>query len=209
MSRSFALIAYGCLKKRKIQDIFAKIIAKCEGGEMYSKTIREIYRIHHGINVGLYSYGCFFNDSIRPGVSIGRYCSISHGVSIMDANHPLHHKSTHPFFYEPSYKYVKESYIQHIPIVIENDVWIGKNSIIIPSVRRIGNGVVIAAGSVVTKDVPSYAIVAGNPAKIIRFRFQQEVIDNLEKEKWWQYDIEELRRDISKFTHFDSRVLSD
>ncbi len=209
MLRFLVILVYKYLKKRKIQDLFAKLIARLEGGEMYSKTIREIYRKYHGIDVGKYSYGCFFNDSIRPGVTIGRYCSISKNVSIMDANHPLHHKSTHPFFYEPNYKYVKESYVQHIPIIIENDVWIGKNSIIVPNVRKIGNGAVIAAGAVVTKDVPSYAIVAGNPAKVIRFRFQQEVIDKLQKEQWWQYDIENLVPDITKFTHFEEYICSD
>jgi len=181
--------------------MFAKAVAKLEGGAMYSQTLREIYRRYHGIDVGLYSYGCFFNYAIRPGVTIGRYCSMSQGVSILDANHPLQHKSTHPFFYDPAFKYVEESYVQHIPLDIGNDVWIGASSIIVPRVRRIGNGAVIAAGAVVTRDVPKYAIVAGNPAKIIRFRFQQDVIDELEEEKWWQRDIEDLGREIAAFTH--------
>ena len=176
---------------------------------MYSNTLRKIYRKYHGIDVGLYSYGCFFNYNIRPGVTIGRYCSISRDIYIADANHPLNHKSTHPFFYSPSLKYVNKSFIQCIPTIIGNDVWIGKSCIIIPSVQKIGNGAVIAAGAVVTKDVPSYAIVAGNPAKIIRYRFPQDVIEQLEKEKWWQYDIEELRHDLRKFTHFTDIVNSD
>lgn len=176
---------------------------------MYSKTLRRIYKKYHGMDIGLYSYGCFFNYEIRPGVTIGRYCSISQGIAIMDANHPMSSKSTHPFFYEPSLSYVDKSYIQAIPTLIGNDVWLGKGCIITPSVKNIGNGAVIAAGAVVTKDVPSYAIVAGNPAKIIRYRFSQEIIDQLEREQWWKRDIEDLKHDTKEFTHFIDSVSPD
>jgi acetyltransferase-like isoleucine patch superfamily enzyme len=201
MFKPLAIQVYRQLRKRKLQNLFAKAIARMEGGVMYSQTIREIYRRFHGIDAGLYTYGCFFNYAIRPGVTIGRYCSISQGVSILDANHPLQHKSTHPFFYDPVFKQVDKSYVQHLPIEIGHDVWIGTNSIIVPRVQHIGNGAVVAAGAVVTRDVPPYAIVAGNPAKIIRFRFDQSIIDELEEEKWWERDMEDLRPDIAAFTH--------
>ena len=70
-------------------------------------------------------------------------------------------------------------------VIIKNDVWIGMNSIILSGVT-IGNGAVIAAGSVVTKDIPDYAVAAGNPARVIKYRFTQETIDLLLNTKWWE-----------------------
>jgi virginiamycin A acetyltransferase len=203
MKKRIVLFIYLLLRKRTIRNLFSKIISKIEGGEMYSNSLREIYKKFHGIDVGLYSYGCFYNDGIRPGVKIGRYCSISKGVSIMDANHPLSNKSTHPYFYESQYGIIKKSHINHIPKEIGNDVWLGKNSIIVPSVRRIGNGAVVAAGAVVTKDVPNYAIVGGNPARIIKYRFDKKVIEKLEKEKWWLDDINNIKKNINDFVDFN------
>ena len=78
-------------------------------------------------------------------------------------------------------------------IVIKNDVWIGVNSTILDGIT-IGNGAVIAAGSIVTKDVPPYAIVGGNPAKIIKYRFPKEIIDEIEKTQFWDMDINEINK---------------
>ena len=78
-------------------------------------------------------------------------------------------------------------------VIIGNDIWIGANALILPNVRRIGDGAVIAAGAVVNKDVPPYAIVVGNPARIVRFRFPPDVIEELLSERWWEKPIEELK----------------
>jgi acetyltransferase-like isoleucine patch superfamily enzyme len=83
---------------------------------------------------------------------------------------------------------------------IGNDVWIGQSAIILRQVSKIGDGAVIGAGAVVTKDVPDYAIVAGSPAKVIRYRFSQENIQKLKKEQWWNKSIEELKESINEFT---------
>ncbi|WP_449401090.1 CatB-related O-acetyltransferase [Chryseobacterium wanjuense] len=76
-------------------------------------------------------------------------------------------------------------------IIIEDDVWIGSNSVILSGVK-IGRGSIIGAGSVITKDVEPYSIVGGNPAKILRKRFDQKVIDKLEESQWWLWDKEEI-----------------
>lgn len=76
---------------------------------------------------------------------------------------------------------------------IGNDVWIGRNVIVLPGVS-IGNGAVVGAGSVVTKNVEKYSIVAGNPARPIRYRFTSEQIEKLEKIKWWDWDIAKIKK---------------
>jgi acetyltransferase-like isoleucine patch superfamily enzyme len=81
---------------------------------------------------------------------------------------------------------------------IGNDVWIGQNAIILPSVARIGDGAVIGAGAVVTKDVEPYSIVVGNPARLLRYRFSQETIVKLQESRWWEKSVGEL--DLNYFT---------
>ena len=78
-------------------------------------------------------------------------------------------------------------------LTIGNDVWIGVNAIILSSCHTIGNGAVIGAGAVVTKDIPPYAVVAGVPAKVIRYRFDQKTINEIEKTKWFERKPDELR----------------
>lgn len=84
--------------------------------------------------------------------------------------------------------------------MIGHDVWIGQNAIILPTVKRIGDGAVIGAGAVVTKDVPDFAIVLGNPANVVKYRFSGETIDRIKRQAWWNKDMEELKGDFEKFT---------
>ena len=101
--------------------------------------------------------------------------------------HPLNYLSTSPFFYQENLGFRKgasEVYLK--PVHIGNDVWIGDNVFIKGGVT-VADGAVIAAGAVVTKDVPAYAVVAGVPAKVMKYRFSQDVIDSLLKTAWWNY----------------------
>lgn len=125
--------------------------------------------------------------------SIGRFCSISSNVHIGQEKqtHPLTWVSSHPF------QYTNNSPLNY-PVTINmvsigHDVWIGNNSVILEGVN-IGTGAVIASHSVVTKDIPPYAIVAGNPAKIVRFRHPEEVCLKLLESQWWEYSIEDLKK---------------
>jgi virginiamycin A acetyltransferase len=150
----------------------------------------------------MYSYGVFYSDLSSVTV-IGRYTSVGQNFLVLDGSHPLTHKSTHPFFFNPDFRYVSTLGIKRrAKLTIGNDVYIGANVVLLPAVESIGNGAVIGAGSVVTKDVPPFAIVGGNPAKLIRYRFGQNAIDKITNSAWWEKDIEELRNDEQKFASF-------
>jgi len=191
---------YG-IKVHILRRFILALVTKLEGGQMYSRTLRIIFSRFHNIEVGKYSYGgCFNPYNIRPFTKIGRYCSFAENVYIYNANHPIHFKSTHPFFYNPSLGNVGTEQVSRREIEIGNDVWIGQNTIILPSVRKIGDGAVIGAGTVVTKDVPDFAIVVGNPGRIIRYRFSEQTIQRLKQERWWDREIGELRRSTGDFT---------
>jgi acetyltransferase-like isoleucine patch superfamily enzyme len=168
---------------------------------MYSETMRDIFSKYHKIEIGKYSYGgCFNLGNIRPFTKIGRYCSFAESVYIYNADHPVEFKSTHPFFYNPSLGVVENERLSRRTIEIGNDVWIGQNTIILQSVHRIGHGAVIGAGTVVTKDVPDFAVVVGNPGRLVRYRFSEEMIRKLKEERWWDKEIEVLKGSLADFT---------
>ena len=155
--------------------------------------------------VGSNTYG---HDGIKiihggegKSLRIGKFCSIAEGVVVfLGANHRMDWFTTYPF------GHIKESLFPKVKrdhghpstkgdVTIGNDVWIATNAVIMSGVR-IGDGAVVGAYSVVTKDVPPYTIVAGNPAKPIRKRFSDEVINKLLELKWWDMDESKIN-DIS------------
>jgi len=152
-------------------------------------------------NIGEFSYiGTNTNIKNKKETTIGKYCSISHEVLIGLSQHPLDVLSTHGFVCcnkencwaidcnlganDDNRVILENSGIK--PIKIGNDVWIGYRAIIMDGVT-IGDGAVVAAGAVVTKDVEPYTIVGGNPARPIRKRFSDEIIERLLKLQWWDY----------------------
>jgi virginiamycin A acetyltransferase len=178
-------------------------IAKSEGGQPYSATIRIIYGQYHKIEIGMYSYGgCFSLENVPAGTKIGRYCSFARKFTILNGNHPTKFKSLHPFFFNPVFGHVKELLITRSMLIIENDVWVGNSAIILPSVTRIGNGAIIGAGCIVTENVPPYAIVVGNPGKVIKYRFDEKMINKIQESKWWERDIKEIKADEQEFKTF-------
>lgn len=157
--------------------------------------------VSHSLKLGAFSYavsGFYF------GCRIGRYCSFGEQVQIGRHGHPMHWISTSPFFYQnfpdvldqplpdgveltPSADFSHKS----SPVVakttnIGHDVWIGHGAFVLPGVS-IGNGAAIAAHAVVTKDVPPYAVVAGVPARIMRYRFSDSEIEALQQSRWWEF----------------------
>lgn len=184
----------------RIQSLILKIITRIENGQKYSTTLRAIFKHYYGVEIGLYTdSGCFTPGMFDRYTTVGRYCSIARGVRVINRNHPTHFKSTHSFFYNPTLKLTSEDKISYIPISIGNDVWIGHNAIILPNTRIIGDGAVIGAGAVVNKNVPPYAIVVGNPARVVLYRFSKNVIDELLASKWWEKSIEEISKNIQEF----------
>jgi acetyltransferase-like isoleucine patch superfamily enzyme len=154
----------------------------------------------NSIGSNCYLYHCELGSYtyLSSGVSmmntkVGRFCSIASQVGISLGKHPASKfVSTHPVFFSLNRQcgttFADKQYFEEmVNTVVGNDVWIGYNAIILDGVV-IGDGAIIGAGAVVTKNVPAYAIVAGNPAKIIRYRFTEEEIEFLLKFKWWEKD---------------------
>ncbi len=156
----------------------------------------------NNVSIGAFSY--FVTGRVQD-AEIGRYCSIAREVMIGPGAHPLDWLSTHPFQFRNDFRFRvgnsftdSDKYKNHKVVpqikqstrtkqtIIGHDVWIGNGALILPG-TTIGTGAVIASRAVVTKDVPSYAIVGGNPARIIRYRFNQETIERLLRIEWWSY----------------------
>lgn len=144
-------------------------------------TFKHIYGDKEKVTVGKYTYGeiCASLPNSSNELIIGNFCSIAENVEfLLGADHPINLISTYPFK-----SMILKTGIDAITkgnIEIEDDVWIGNDSIILSGVR-IGQGAVVAAGAVVTKDVPPYAIVGGVPAKVIKYRFEPGLIEELLK----------------------------
>jgi acetyltransferase-like isoleucine patch superfamily enzyme len=181
-----------------------KAIITREGGQMTSSLLREITRERYNTDVGLYSYGgCFASDfNVGGTVQVGRYCSIAKNVHYFGANHPINSITTSALFYNKKFGFeVKD--VEREKLLIGNDVWIGYGVSITSSCHEIGDGAVIGAGSVVTKNVEPYEIVAGVPAKHIRYRFDDSIINKLESTRWFQYSPDELMKYYSTFENPD------
>ncbi len=136
-------------------------------------------------------------------VLIGRYCSIARGVQFyIGLNHAMEKVTTYPFDTVNDDAQFRPSASCPGPrqIIIGNDVWIGNDVTIMGGVR-IGNGAVIGAGSVVAKDVPPYAVVVGNSARIVRYRFSEEIIQKLQKIKWWYWQDNVIRENYELMRH--------
>ena len=146
---------------------------------------------------------------------IGKFCSIACGTKFLfnSANHTLKSLSTYtfPLFYEDwnlEKSNITTAWDNKGDIIIGNDVWIGYEAIIMAGVH-VGNGAIIAAHAVVTKDVQPYTIVGGVPARFIRKRFNEEIIQELEKLKWWNWPIEKIRRCLPYITSGNLNKLSE
>ena len=147
--------------------------------------------------IGKYSYvgsNCFLQN-----VSIGKFCSIAKHSLIGLGAHPSDFLSTSPLFYRKNnplkISFLKENkdFVEYQPIEIGHDVWVGARVTIMDGVK-IGTGAIVASGAVVTKNVPPYAIVGGVPAKIIKYRFDEEQINKLLNSSWWDWDLEKINK---------------
>ncbi len=184
---------------------FKKIIrGKC----VINSTIHKTAKINSGAtivdsSINRYTYTCYDDEIVN--CEIGQFCSISDEVVIGGAEHPIEWVSTSPVFQNVKHAGPKKRFSKHdyegIPrTFIGNDVWIGRRAIIKAGVN-IGDGAVVGSGAVVTKDVPPYAIVAGVPAKVIKYRFDEDTIAQLLVTKWWDFSDEELEKRAGNFTN--------
>ena len=146
-------------------------------------------------------------------LKIGKFCSIACGAKFLftSANHAMKSLSTYPFpvFFEEwglEAKNICDAWDNKGDIVIGNDVWIGYEAVILSGVT-IGDGAIIGTRAVVTKDVPSYTIVGGVPAKPIRKRFDEETIQKLEEIRWWDWEEERIKKNIQAIQFGDINML--
>jgi len=157
------------------------------------------------LSVGRHTYGLkrstISSVSERTKVEIGNYCSFAPGVQILaHVDHPTMLPSTYPFrstiFRVPAQTSNKPANnadaVSKGSVTIGHDVWLGCDSIILSGVT-IGTGAVVGAGAIVTKDVPPYAIVVGNPARLVRYRFEPEIVEMLLQSNWWDLPADKLR----------------
>jgi virginiamycin A acetyltransferase len=188
------------IRSRMIRNNILRILLKLDGGEPFSELLRDIFKKYHGIDIGMYTIGgCFKPGNVAAGTTIGRYCSLARNIIILNRNHPMDFKSTHAFFYNPVLKLCDKYVIENSTLKVGNDVWIGEYAVILAHVTEIGDGAVIGAGAIVNKNVPPYSIVVGNPARVVRYRFSKDVIDELLASKWWEKDINELKPHLNEF----------
>jgi acetyltransferase-like isoleucine patch superfamily enzyme len=184
------------LKKLRLSAVKNSIVhpsAKIESGSLFYSS-----------KIGRHSF-CGYDCDVSF-ADIGCFTSIANGVVIGGARHPMEWVSMSPVFYAGRDS-VKAKFSVHFldtpkRVSIGHDVWVGRNAIILPGVN-VGHGAVVAAGSVVTKDVPPYAIVGGNPAKLIRYRFADETLRRLLLIQWWDWTDTKLSEVGIDFNNID------
>ncbi|BCW46647.1 CatB-related O-acetyltransferase [Arthrobacter sp. StoSoilB5] len=201
MRRSWIGSAFaGIYPKIPFRSHLLKRVVAAEGGDMYSLTLRDILEQYHGIRVGNYSYGSLLTvGHCDRNTEIGDYVSIGPNVRRFGAAHPLHHAALHPLFYNPALGLARaDQDVTRESCWIGHDAWIGANVTLLPGCRRIGIGAVVGAGSVLTRDVPDFAVVAGNPGKPIKAsRFSPEIEALIIDSQFWTHPPERAMQVIT------------
>lgn len=185
--------------------LYGKFVKKIIRGKcVFNSSIHKTAKINSGATIvnstiGRYSYTCYDDEIVN--CEIGQFCSISDEVVIGGAEHPMNWVSTSPVFQNvkhsgPNKKFSEFDFEGIKKTVIGNDVWIGRRAIIKAGVK-VGDGAVVGSGSMVTKDIPPYAIAGGVPAKILKYRFDEETITELLQSEWWNMPDEV----IGKYAH--------
>lgn len=175
-------------------------ILRREGGQLTSRSLRAYLKRAHGVEVGDYSYGSLLEPGRADrGLVIGRYVSIGPNVRRFGAAHPVDRLSMHPYWYNPSLGVVGAADdVDRTSCVIEHEAWIGANVTILPGCRRIGIGAVVGAGAIVTKDVPDFAIVVGNPGRVRGERLTADARSALLERRPWLEEPGEAARILSE-----------
>lgn len=174
----------------KGETTFEKTSVLCRGSQLISSHIGKYARV--GVNVSLCS------------TTVGNFSAIGKDSVLGPGQHPTNYLSLNSIFYKRGNWGFHDDWVREIsfeeskPINVGGDVWIGRKVMVMNGVT-IGDGAIVGACSVVTKDVPPYAIVAGVPAKVIKYRYSQNIIDKLIKIKWWNLSDEEITRRIGVF----------
>lgn len=176
-------------------------LAMIDNYSLVNKTakVNRSAKLFHS-SMGRYSY--IGKRSSLVNADVGAFCSIAADVCVGMGQHDLKKISTSPLFTEKhngtGRSWADQEHFQFEKVTVGNDVWIGERAMIMGG-KTIGDGAVIGAGALVTRDVPPYAIVGGVPARIIRYRFSPDIIDALEKVQWWSLPEQDLKKNIHLF----------
>lgn len=198
---------------KKITHKYISIFAIWDSTTKFTKysAIRRGARCTH---VTMGDYSSISNKSDVGYTTIGRFSVIARNCDIGIGNHPTNRITSHSIFYKnrpwgfhPEWCLVENFDDSRKGVTIENDVWIGASCLVMDGVT-IHNGAIVAAGAVVTKDVPPFAVVGGVPAKVIKYRFSKEVIDKLIEIQWWNMTDEQISKNIDIF-HKENITLED
>lgn len=201
----FLYLLFKLKMKKKGVTINSKMASHHAKYEQNSRVEHDVY-IGDDVTLGRYSY-------VNPYASIenckiGNFCSISENVHICPFNHNKKFVSTHPFLFNKYYGFIKENVNLKTDrglTLIGNDVWIGLNVIVMENCS-IGDGAIIAAGSVVTHDIPAFEIWGGIPARKMSDRFQNAEKEILEKSAWWNWSDNDIKNIVSKMYCIDSFI---
>lgn len=200
-----------------LQYYWAKFLKKIRGSAIKNSTIHKTSKVESGsqlVDVFMDKHSFCGYDCDITNCHIGAFVSIANNVIIGGGMHPIDWVGTSPVFYSGrdsvTAKFSTFERPQHKTTTIGNDVWIGANAMIKQGVT-IGNGAVVGMGCIVTKDVAPYAVVVGNPARVIKMRFSDSVINELEQLKWWDLDeslLHTIATDIQDPEKFINRLKS-
>lgn len=174
---------------RVLRPVVRWMLDRYDGGFMQSRVWRRIFRDLYGVELGFLSRG----DGLKPGTLprgtvVGNFSCFGKGLHVLRRNHAFRRFSQHPVFFNSMLGMVANDTIDEVdqnPLRIGSDVWCGLHVTICPACCNIGDGAIIGARAVVTRDVPPFTIVAGNPARIIGKRFAPEVEEVVAASKWW------------------------
>lgn len=192
--------------KKSLKKIWRSLLGKSKEPR-FSRYQAQFHKLYPSFEIGVCTYGVpvvrLWNKTSL--LKIGSYCSISKNAKIfLGGNHRTDWVSSYPFpfFFPEKWGHIKEFDTSRGDVLIGNDVWLCEDCTILSGVT-IGHGAVVASNAVVSRDVPPYAIVAGNPAKIVRWRFDETTRAALLEHAWWNWPEEEIQQVIDKLCSTD------
>lgn len=201
------------LQKRRLESIKKENpTCRIESTLLNDSRLGQYVGIGQGVELthcSVDDYSYVANDTKLELVIVGKFCSIGPQCKVGLDRHPKSFVSTHPIFHakenESSVKMVRRNDVFDVSpkaTRIWHDVWFGTN-VVLPGGIEIGTGAIIAAGAVVVKDIPPYAIAGGNPARVIRYRFPESQIDDILQSRWWEWSFSEIEKNVDSFQNIE------